>query len=278
MTFKNNMIAVIKCNSKVLREDNSSGTQIVTIPFGSDYSILLKNKDTRSAVVKVEIDGKDVLSDNQLILKPNTSTELLGYMKDGIVSNRFRFIKKTEEIEQYRGSRVDDGIVRIEFKYEQKQEAIDIVHYHRYYSYYSYYPYVWNPPIIQYPTVTWGSTSKPTNVIDSGMTDSAVPLVSSINCNLTADANPQHFISSTISSDEGITVPGEQVQQHFDRGCVGTLEETSHVINILLRGTSEQGTVVIEPITVNSKLKCGTCGREWESSYKFCSNCSTSLR
>ena len=276
MTFKNNMIAVIKGNNKVLREDNSSGTQVVTIPFGSDYSILLKNKDARSAVVKVEIDGKDVLSGNQLILKPNTSTELLGYMKDGIVSNRFRFIKKTEEIEQYRGSRVDDGIVRIEFKYEQKQEAIDIVHYHRYYS---YYPYVWNPPIIPYPTVTWGSTSNPINVIASGITGSAVPLVSSINCNLTADANSQHFISSTISSDEGITVSGgKQVQQHFDKGCVGTLEETSHVINILLRGTSEQGTVILEPITVNSKLKCSTCGREWESSYKFCPNCSTSLR
>jgi hypothetical protein len=275
MTFNNNMIAVIKCRNKVLREDNSSGTQIVTIPFGSDYSILLKNKDTRSAVVKVEIDGKDVLSGNQLILKPNTSTELLGYMKDGIVSNRFRFIKKTEEIEQYRGSRVDDGIVRIEFKYEQKQETIDIVHYHRYYS---YCPYVWNPLIIPYPIITWGSTSKPTNVIDSDITGSTIPLVSSTNCNLTADANSQHFISGTISSDEGITVPGEQAQQHFDSGCVGTLEETSHVINILLRGTSEQGTVVAAPITVSSKLKCSTCGREWESSYKFCPNCSTSLR
>jgi hypothetical protein len=265
------MIVVIKCGNKVLREDNSSGTQVVTIPFGSDYSILLKNKDTRSVVVNVEIDGKDILSGTQLILKPNTSTELLGFMKDGVVGNRFRFIKKTEEIEQYRGSRVDDGIVRIEFRYEQKLEPIDIVHYHRYYS---YYPYVWNPPIIPYPIVTWSSTSDS----NFSVVGSSVPLVSASNYNLTSDANPQHFTSGTIKLDEGITVPGAQVQQHFSRGCVGALEETSHVINILLKGTSEQGTVVLEPITVSSKLKCSTCGREWESSYKFCPNCSTSLR
>jgi len=268
MTFKNNMIVVIKCNNKVLREDSSTGTQVVTIPFGLDYSILLKNKDARSAVVKVEIDGKDVLSDNQLILKPNTSSELLGFMKDGIVSNRFRFIKKTEEIEQYRGSRVDDGIVRIEFRYEQKRETIQVDSYC--YYLYPWVPYVWNPPLTTYPRVTWGSTSNSTNVIDSGITDSTTPY--SINCNST------NLVSGAINADEGITVSGVQVQQHFNSGYVGTLEETSYVINILLRGISEQGTVVIEPITVSGKLKCRTCGREWESSYQFCPNCSTSLR
>ena len=76
MVFKKNFVAVVKVGGKIMREDNGE----VKIPFGSEYTILLKSKDTRKAVVSIEIDGQDVLDRKQLIVYPNSDSELQGFM------------------------------------------------------------------------------------------------------------------------------------------------------------------------------------------------------
>ena len=90
MVFNNNFIAVVKCRGKVLRESNGGE---VRIPFGSEYSILLKNKSNQRAVVNVEINGDDALSSNQIVIDGNGKLELEGFMDgDGDVTNKFKFI------------------------------------------------------------------------------------------------------------------------------------------------------------------------------------------
>ncbi len=44
MMYKQNFVVVVKCNGKILREQDSD---VVYLPFGAEYSILLKNKDSR---------------------------------------------------------------------------------------------------------------------------------------------------------------------------------------------------------------------------------------
>jgi hypothetical protein len=55
MMYSNRFVCSVKVNGKILREQ--SGT--VTLPFGCEYEILLKNLNSRRAMVSVSVDGKD---------------------------------------------------------------------------------------------------------------------------------------------------------------------------------------------------------------------------
>jgi len=112
--YNNNFVAVIKSNGKILRENTNN---VIRLPFGSNYSILLKNLNTVEVVVDIEIDGENVLQGYNLIISPNSDFELSGKLKDLNKSNKFKFIHKTKQISNYRGDRVDDGVVRITYSF-----------------------------------------------------------------------------------------------------------------------------------------------------------------
>ncbi len=112
--YNNNFVAVIKSNGKILRESDNN---VISIPFGSNYSILLKNLNTVEAVVDIEIDGENVLQGHNLVISPNSDFELSGKLKDLNKGNKFKFIHKTKQISNYRGDRVDDGIIRITYSF-----------------------------------------------------------------------------------------------------------------------------------------------------------------
>lgn len=115
MVFHNNLVAAVKSGGKVLREKGDS----VFLPFGSQYNVLLKNLGVHRAVVSVNIDGKPVIGDGMsLILNPNSEHELKGFIEGTRTTNRFKFIEKTDRIRKHRGDRIDDGFIRINFKYE----------------------------------------------------------------------------------------------------------------------------------------------------------------
>lgn len=117
MMYNNKFVVVIKHNNKICREHGDT----VYLPFGSEYEIGLKNLHTTNAVVNITIDGQDVLDGNSLVVAPNMDTTIEGFMSGNVVRNRFKFIRKTKRIEQYRGNRIDDGIVRVEFRFEKPQ-------------------------------------------------------------------------------------------------------------------------------------------------------------
>jgi len=115
MTYKEQFVAEVKVNGKILRVRNDE----VFLPFGSEYSLLLKNLNSKRASVKISIDGTDVLDGNALVVGPNQTAELEGFLKGSTGKNKFRFIQKTKEIQEHRGDKIDDGIIRIEFAYEE---------------------------------------------------------------------------------------------------------------------------------------------------------------
>ncbi len=100
--YKRNFVVVVKCNGAILRE-REGGT--VYLPFGSQYSILLKNKHVRKASVSIEVDGKDVLNGHNLIMNPNTDSEVKGFMRNMSKTNKFKFINKTKQIQRHRGEK-----------------------------------------------------------------------------------------------------------------------------------------------------------------------------
>jgi len=243
------LVCVVKSNGKILREDKD----VCFLPFNSEYSLLIKNLETRNVLVKISIDGQDVLDGNSLIIHPNTEIELEGFMKGSIAKNKFKFIKKTKEISDYRGDRIDDGIIRIEYQFEKIIPIVSSDYYH--YHYY-YYPYPW----------TIGTVT----INDTSLLNSSVTYTSS-NCSV------NNCCTSMPQIDDGITVKGSEVNQSFTYGNIGALEDTKRVIILRLIGTKESGKIVEKPLTIQSRKLCKTCGKKSKSHLKFCSNCGTFL-
>lgn len=299
--YKKDFVVVIKCNGQILREIEN----VVTLPFGSEYSILLKNLNSRKAQVSISIDGKDVLDDKKLVIDGNKEkeTELKGYMNGFSAKNKFKFIKKTKEIMEHRGDRIDDGIIRVEYQFEKKivtqrvRTEYTSLHY--------------NDPVIIY-----NSTPKPdffdqdinicSNSVRGINGDGSGSVFYSNNSNIEASmssdfdtlrsrkickskkmSNPIHnskfknFVDNDSTpqplEDEGITVKGSRINQQFREVFMGELEEQSSVITLKLRGYNGKQEMVYKPITVKTRLVCETCGKGSKSNAKFCSNCGTSL-
>jgi hypothetical protein len=264
MVFKDNFIAVVKCNGKIMREFNGE----VRLPFGSEYSILLKNKDSRKAVASVEIDGEDVMDGHRYIVPANSSVELRGFLKGMTAKNKFRFIKKTKEISKFRGDRLDDGLIRIEFWYEQKKDDPWLV-----------YP-TWHTFNINYDTKDISDWDGDSSYYVGGNTKGLSGGFSAGSPVATTFCSNMSQTISHPTPDDGITVKGSNVNQQFCYGNIGDLENNSSVIIIKLVGATKRNKKVVKvkkPITVKTRIQCPTCGKKWKSSMKFCGRCSTAL-
>lgn len=266
--YNSGLVCVVKSNGKILREDKD----VCFLPFNSEYSLLIKNLETRNVLAKISIDGQDVLDGNSLIIHPNTEIELEGFMKGSIAKNKFKFIKKTKEISDYRGDKIDDGIIRIEYQFEKIIPVVSSDYYHYHYHNY-YYPYPWT-----IGTLTLNDTTLP---------NSSVTYTSS-NCSVGDVKNSSNeekgcvsvnncYFASMPQIDDGITVKGSEINQNFTYGNIGALEDTKRVIILRLIGTKESGKIVEKPLTIQSRKLCPTCGKKSKSHLKFCSNCGTFL-
>jgi hypothetical protein len=251
--YQEKFIAVIKHKGKILREDGG----LVRLPFGSEYSIFLKNKNSVKAVANVEVDGEDVLQKHGIIVPPNQSVEITGWMRSMDRTNKFKFIRKTREIQKFRGDRLDDGIVRIEYIFE-KQPVFEVIK--------DSWPVCPKNDWPKCPINKWDGCTY--NAFTTPLTDgtsSGDYVMSSYNC-------------SVPLRDEGITVKGTMINQGYRYGSTDLLEDASHVIIINLRGISKIGRKIEKVITTRSRIQCEICGRKWKSSVKYCGNCGNYLR
>jgi len=271
MTYKDQFVVEVKADGQILRVRDGS----VYLPFGCEYSILLKNLNSKKASVKVSIDGTDVLDGYSLILGPLVTHELKGFFNGMTVRNRFRFIQKTKEIQEHRGDRVDDGLIRVEFAFEKPRPEPEIkkiieehhVYHHNY----------WWPRYDVYRGSGWGYCSNNNDTVNYSSTiDSQSNKMSrTVSENLGIQAS--FTAQNAPNVDEGITVKGNEISEHYMYGAIGELEESS-VIVISLKGMQKgPGVVVQEPVTVKTKLTCPSCGKKSKSSFKFCPNCGTYL-
>lgn len=247
MVYLKKFVVAIKVNGKVLREHGDT----VYIPYGAEYSVVIKNLESVTAVASISIDGADVMDNREVIVRPNSTVELEGFIKGSEVTNKFKFIERTETISNFRGNKIDDGLIRVSFKFEKKVTPIN-------------YPY---------STTWWGPQSglydnSPTNVYYGSSTFS--------NAVASSDSALKRCMCSLNSNDVGITVKGNKSDQTFVTGTTRALETEEHVIVLNLKGDCKTAKVVV-PITVRTKLSCDTCGKMNRSNNKFCGSCGTAL-
>ncbi len=247
--YESKMAAAIKVNGKVLREFKDT----VYIPFASEYSILLKNLNTTRAVVNVFIDGEDMVPGG-IVLNAGQEVDLERSVKNGNLNqgNKFKFIERTGSVERHRGVKLEDGLVRIEFQFEQPAR-----------------PIIWNTNQILGNIYPQGGIMRG---FGNSTGDYAGP-VGSVTCSTASyDATSVNSAHSLLN-DVGITVPGSKSEQKFSTTYVGALESTKHSMVFKLLG----GEAVKHAITVKHKPKCTTCGKQNKATAKFCVECGTAL-
>jgi zinc-ribbon domain len=264
--YNQKLIASLKANGKILREYKDT----VYCPFGQEYSILLKNLNTFRAVVHVYIDGEDMIPDG-LVLNAGQEVDLERSIKNGNLNegNRFKFIERTGKVEQHRGVKLEDGIVRIEYQFEMPRPIINIRDNFRYTGiggsstgdYYGPTHDVWCSTNIS------GSTgaSYSTNSVLRSQTLKSVSATSA-----TMD-------SYVPQNEAGITVPGSKSEQKFQTTTMGALDPQKYSIVLKILGETPDNEPVRKPITTKHKPKCVTCGKQNKATAKFCTECGTAL-
>lgn len=290
MVYRNRLVAVVKVNGKVLRETDGA----VTLPFGSEYSILIKNMNSVRAQVKVSIDGTDATEDTWLVIAPNSEMELERFIKNGNLSrgNRFKFIERTGDIEEHRGIKAEDGLVRVEYKFEKLKPIVrEVEEHHNIYDHH-YYPW----PRYIYPQSPWYYPQRPHITFTNSAAGSRRPQaptrslgISGQSCGWQAAQDTQVYYNATCASgeaergsvcqdfnDAGITVAGSESHQQFQHVSDFSTEQ-SEVLVLKLRG-SVADAAVKAPIAVSTKVQCSTCGRNAKSNAQFCSKCGTALK
>lgn len=271
--YNNKMAVALKHNGKVLRESKGGG---VIIPFGSEYSIFVKNMNTVRALVSIEIDGDDVGDGEQFVVYPGDSLDIERFLRNGNLKegNRFKFIERTRNIEKHRGIGVEDGLIRVEFKYETPITSWTV---------YNQINYERNDPWRK-PQTPWNKPGYPLTR-DPFTCDSTFYAADRVQATFTNSCGEVNLNSANLNyvkeeqaNDAGITVPGSVSDQKFRTVSSFPTEAESHVIVLKLLGQTKDNVQVTKPVTVKMRPTCVTCGRRNKATAKFCTECGTALQ
>ncbi len=253
MMYASKLAVAVKSGGKVLREFGDT----VYVPFGSEYSIFIKNLNNVRALVNITIDGEKV-TDDGLVVNGNSQVDLERFLGDLTKGHRYKFIERTEKIEQHRGVGVEDGLIRIEFQFEKPVKP--------------WKPYEYDNT---YRDPFRGGLMKSADY-QAFRSMGASGSLNSIQCS-TASYSASATSTSMSLNDAGITVKGSVSDQKFITTHMGEMETETHVMVIKLLGETGQGKQVKKPVTVKTKQLCDTCGHKNKATAKFCSECGTSL-
>lgn len=280
--YNNKLVASIKVNGKVLREFG----EIVKLPFGSEYSIFLKNLNSVKAIVRLSIDGEDVAGD--LVINANSSLDLERFIKNGNLDkgNRFKFIERTSKIEDHRGIQAEDGLLRIEYEFEKEPVKVTHEYIKRHYDYdwddfywrRRSWPYAY--PYIFYNSGCVGSAGSLTDSLGFNILVAQNSMsLAGAQCSATMDSGEIKTSGSVTRSfnDAGITVPGSESNQKFTTVSGFPTDGIKHVIVLRLFGENIEGKPIIAPVTVKTKIECNICGTINKVNSKFCSECGSAL-
>jgi len=287
--YNNKLAVALKSAGKVLREFKDE----VYVPFGSEYSIYIKNMNSVRALVTVTVDGVDIGDGTKFVVDANDSIDIERFIKDGNFKkgNSLKFIERSGAVEDHRGIDIEDGLVRVEYQFEKPTPVY-------------YPPYIpprhrrWNDPWggdnVFYTSNSAGSPLRSNTI---GGTSDAKGLIgqstftasasvgevqNSVNVNhvqldaLIADVAAE--ISAETENDVGVTVEGSLNEQQFSVASWFPVEAETHVIVLKMLGQTSDNAKVRKPVTVKTKPKCKTCGSTNKATAKFCTECGTSLQ
>ena len=87
--YNDGFVIAVKVGDRFV-EERSNGTFVM--PFDSEYSIRLKNRNSRKAIARVYIDGEEVNELGKFILDANATLDLERFVSSLDAGNKFRFV------------------------------------------------------------------------------------------------------------------------------------------------------------------------------------------
>lgn len=276
----------IKANNKPLREFDGT----VYLPFGTEYTILLKNLHARKARVTVFIDGEDALGGSKLIVDGKSQIELKRFIRNGNLEhgNSFKFIEKTDKVSKHRGDRIDDGLITIHYEFEVQNSV-------------SYSPYimrnqdrktVWTTPYPPYNEICRGVATpgyygnEIWNKTDTPLSSNEPQTVTYSSTTLCNSATNMSVTRSRVSpqavnTTAGVTAPGTVNDQKFVAASGFYGDGVTHSMTIQLAGETEaskaSATPITKPVVVQRRKRCPMCGTNVKQTAKFCHECGSSV-
>ncbi len=288
MVYSDRVVAALKVNGRVLREDHG----IVTLPFGSEYSIFLRNLNSVRVQVAVSVDGQAATGGMRLIIAPNSFLDLERFMVNGNLhaGNRFKFVERTKQVERHRGVGAEDGLIRVEAWTEEVPTFQGLVqpqqfqHHHHHHYNRPFYGGFYNTSNVQVKSgsrsLMRGETMARSlgNVgsasASGGVTHDWNETSAHVNAqNTMGNVQSSNYVSQNMG-ETGITVPGSESHQQFHLMPDFPLKAQSLVLVLQLRGELA-GKRVGKAVTVKTKTTCPTCGKKNKPGVKFCADCGT---
>ena len=271
MMYNNKLVASIRANGKILREFKDT----VYLPFGVEYSVLLKNLNTVKALVNVYIDGDNVVPGG-LVLNAGQEIDLERAIRNGNMNegNKFKFIERTGNIEQNRGIKIEDGLIRVEFQFEKVFKRQDGIQFNPYYVQQD----SWTNTLLRGTAADATPSYMKGTVACADMSYASASMNNmAVGATLTGSSATVQSFNAAPQTETGITVPGSKSEQKFVTASWFATEPEKHNIILKLLGETEDNKAIREPITVKKKPKCVTCGKQNKATAKFCSECGTAL-
>lgn len=277
MMYLKKLLASIRVNNKILKE---YGNDTVYLPFGSEYQIRLKNLHTVRALINVYIDGNNIVPGG-LVLNAGQEFDLERSILNGNLSagNKLKFIERTNKVEDHRGIKLEDGIVKIEFQFEKVYQRQDGWHFNNIklgQPYYGDPTWTVNNSVLrscdsyQHPGVA-------VSCADFSYTSDSVKSMMVGSATISASSAITQALNTSVQSETGITVAGSKSEQKFVTVSNFTCEPEKHNIILKLLGETDDNKAIRQPITVKSKPKCNTCGKQNKATSRFCGECGTAL-
>ncbi len=129
MAYVNHFVVSVIVDGKPQREFSDNGQRSITLPFGSEYKIRIKNQSYKKALVDISIDGVSIFSaGKKLFLKGQETTEIERFVDDLNGGCKFKFVSKEQAAAEghFDPSTPEMGLLKVEFIPEMEWPTLTV--------------------------------------------------------------------------------------------------------------------------------------------------------
>ena len=253
--YKNDYVMCLLHDGRILEEHDKK----VTLPFGSEYKVRLKNKNSKRCAVDLFLNGEKI---SRFILDGGETSDIERFLDGNLNSGaRFTFTYLNDKRVKDKGN-FENGLVECHFYLEKPPTIKEVHHHHDHYIPDPYpVPYPKKPwdPWPDYPRPMWGDNW--CTVKDDGI-GSSLTLTNDSYCYENTGGGGT-FAMNCSSKLPGATVRGKESDQKFREVSGYEFESVATILKLKI---------------VNGELQtasryCSGCGRKRRHQDKYCSNC-----
>jgi hypothetical protein len=269
--YKNGFVVAVKINDKSVEEKDNK----VILPFDSEYTLMLKNKNDRKAVARVFIDDEEATEKGRLIIDANGVVNLERFIDDINKGKRFKFVPISNNAVKDKGSS-EKGFIEVHFQLVKPVVNNVVIHEHHYRRYrpFDFY-YSDGPFYVDYDFPVFGSSKFlcSNSGGGTGMSMSAGSKNFTLNSYETSElktTNEAFIQDNHLVEERGATIKGSNSSQKFCYSYVGELEAQETIIRFQLVGTRDS-----KIADQYLKTHCTQCGKAYDINDVYCAKCGT---